>query len=635
MSPQPQRRNAELVRAATITATADRNRRRNRRSPLTALPFAVAATAVAAGTALHTTPTAVAVAGVAIAAVCGDVAVTRRPLTPQDRGSARLAVLTTAGIVLAAATAPLSLRFGLVVTAVAVAASWRIGRHPTTRRRKRTGELAEAWPQAAATVGHPELTLNGPVIDRGVEGYTYRVMVPAGKTIEFLDRLAGPLASALGLRADQVQTELDPDWNRLGAVHIREADPRDSTGELVDVTVDTVADPIPVGPYADGKPFNLHMFIDEFGAISGMAAGDMGSGKSSLVVRILKVWRRTPDVVVLFADGANGRDFGIWKNSFFRYTTEPREFLAWVKILGQFADNREREMARQGWRVWKPSATHPVVVLKVEEMSKFGNSPYGSEIAQGLGRLASRSRAIGLIIFGLTQYPVGLNALGPDVRRGMANRVQFRDGENGSMILSALPPRQIRAAENGTFYAETRDENRRMTAQVFWTPDDERPAIITDWESRDYTAFAVEWAAAERRTPPAAAAGNTRRPQPDPDSGDEQLFAGGPAAATNTVEGQVLAVVPTEFPPIRPLPARGPELTYDEADREFRVLLREHGQVTSRHVEQAVGWRRGRVRRELIAPAIDAGWLTPTTDTHGDRIYTPVPEWLRAERAAR
>ncbi|SBW17932.1 hypothetical protein FDG2_0432 [Candidatus Protofrankia californiensis] len=632
MPPQPARRNAELVRTATTTATATRHRNRTPRNPLTAIPFAVAAAAVAVGAALHTIPTALAVPVAVATAIAVDVAVTRR-LAPQDRGSAHLAVVATAGIVIATATAPLSLRFVLVVTAIAAAASSRIGRHPAVRRRKRTLDLADGWPRIAATVGHPELALNGPVVDRGAEGYTYRVMVPEGQTIEFLSRLAGSLASALNLRVDQVQVELDPDWNRLGAIHIREADPRDSaTTAMVDAAVATVTDSIPIGLYADGKPFNLQMFVEGLGGVDGMAAGDKGAGKSSLVIRILKAWRNTPDVAILFADGANGRDFGPWKDCFFRYTTEPREFLEWLRRLNRIADNREKANGENKRRVWRPSPTDPVVALFVEEMAKFGKSAYGPDIAQELGRLAVRNRAIGLIIFGLTQYPIGMNALGPEVRRGMHNRFQFRDAESGTMILSSLPPRQIRASENGTFYAETRDENRRMTAQVLWTPDDERDKIIAGWSGNANATFETEWAAAD---PPAGPAGNSRRPQPEPDTdaGSEQLFASGPDD-TPTVEGQVLAVVPTEFPQIRDLPDRRPEMAFDEADWEFRALLREHGQVTSKQVEQAVGWRRGRVRRELIAPAIDAGWLTPEEDNRGDRVYRPVDEWLNAERRA-
>ncbi|WP_212743923.1 hypothetical protein, partial [Glutamicibacter sp. V16R2B1] len=321
--------------------------------------------------------------------------------------------------------------------------------------------------------------------------------------------------------------------------------------------------------------------------------------------------------------GAGGRDLGMWEGCFFRYTTSPKMVLHHSKVVNRIVKNREKKMRENGWRVWQPSATDPILFIVVDEMATFGSSPYGIDIADNVGQSAKKNRAVGVVYLTTTQYAMGLNALGNDVLRGMHNRFQFRDQDGGASLLEEQYRKPIPRDAHGTFYGESYGETRKVSATAIWTPDEERAEIVAKWAGRQ-TRIDAEWEQAEREVLGTAHPG-PEAPNPPVDET--------PAApdSDDTVDGEVLIVQDMTFEPIRDLPGRRSEMAFDEADRAFKDLLRTAGRATHEEVQQLTGWRRGKVREFLIAPAMDAGWLD-FEDEDGTRYYTPVPEWLEAER---
>jgi hypothetical protein len=569
----------------------------------------VAAACVAAGAAAHGRVPVWAVlvaAGAAVAAV--DVAVSRRSLTATDRGSLRLGAVVAAAIAVAAATGALTPRLVVLVGAVTGIATVRVARHPALRaaiaRRSYIEDLGRGWPAVATCIGQPHVGLNGPVVDRWPDGHTYPVRVPKGMTIDFLVRMVDELTSALGRRRGDVQVELDADWNTLAYIHVREGDPHKGlSAEQMDPEVTSVADPLLIALYDDAAPFYLRIFDREIGGIDVLVAGDKGSGKSSLLIRELKLIVRVPDVTILVADGAHGRDLGPWETCFYRYVTDPKALLDLVRTLCALVDERERTMRRKGWRVWKPSRRHPVILLVIEEMKVFAGSEYGPDIADCLKYIATRNRATGIVIEGLTQYPNGRNVFSHEVRKGMDNRFQFRMGESSKLVLEKPPRDSIPRTMKGAFHAEAHGDDRGMRARVVWTPDEDRLATIRQWAGKQ-ARIDEEWAAAEQATsrPAASAAGATTRRAQQPEVSPDGAVV---------VEGEILAVRDVSFPPVYAAPQKRPEMEWDEAKETFRTMLKQAGPdgVTRRQVEQRTGWRRTSVRDHLITPAMDAGWV--------------------------
>jgi hypothetical protein len=520
-------------------------------------------------------------------------------------GGAAVMVLLALG-----AASGMSAKLVLFAAMVAVAGAVRVARHPATRARKdqarrkaereaKLAGLAASWPAAATSAGWPHLHLVR-LLDDGV-GHTYEVEAPNGQTVDGLRRAINALTSALRVERGMVTVEEDATYPWLAKVHVREEDPRVAFEDLPDEPVDSVADPLMIGPYADGQPYYDRVFVHGHGSVDEITAGSKGGGKSSRVWRKLKVLRKAPDVAWIFLDGAKGRDFKPVARSVFRYVDDPAAALDLLRTAVIVQRNREQYMADMGWRVWRPSADLPVYVLVIEEAATFASSEHSQAIQDNLGILMTKNRATGFSIELLSQGVSGRAIFAPVLRRLFAGRVQFPMNENDETVLShSLKRGAFDRAPKGSFIAETWEENRGIRVETLWTPDSERPDIAFDMGQNN--AFPeAEWEAAEqeRARVGSAARGSVRAV---------------PAEAENgALEGVVLGDRPavTMRPGIRMLPVlpeveKGPELTESEVDRRFWEEMEAAGSrgMARSEVELIAGKGRTWVDKKLLRPAV-------------------------------
>jgi hypothetical protein len=604
------RRGAELVRPRTAPAAVRRRKSaavRRRRNPHTAVPAVCAAACLAGGAAAHGRVPVWAVVVAAVVAVAAvDVAVSRRRLTATDRGSLRLGGVAAAAVVVAAATGTMTLRLLLLVAAVTGIATVRIARHPVLRaaiaRRSYLEGLAQGWADVAEAIGQPHLRLNGPVIDRG-HGHTYRVCVPKGMTIDFLKRMDAQLTSALGRRRGEVRVELDREWHTLAYIHVREGDPHATlTADVLDPKIESCTDRLPIARYEDdGSLLYLWLFHPEIGALHTLLAGSTGWGKSSLLIRILKllVRARHGNVALWVGDGAQGKDLSAWKGCFDQYTQDPKRLLGMVRMLSKEIDRRGQVIAERGWSVWRPSRQDPAVLLIIDESRWFADSTYGPLIAAAIADIVSRGRACMVGAFIATQYPNGRNILGLPVRKESSNRVCTHTNEPDSFVLSKGQNTKHGLKTPGDIFAELVGEERDLPAHVIWTSEEDRATTIAEWGGKQ--AFGVCWEIAQEM-----AQEGKQEPADVQTSPDGQ----------KVVEGEVLTVRPNvQFHPVYDAPKRRAEMDWDEANEVFRAMLNQAGPdgVTRRQVEEKTGWKRTRVRDQLITPAMDAGWVAYET----------------------
>jgi hypothetical protein len=633
----PHHRSAALVRTAPARRTAPQPQPRTARHPLAAAPPTTAAAAFAAGVALSFAPPVVAIAAPVAVTVAGLAVVQRRTWPrPIDHALAVAAVLAVGAVLFSTATGP-SLRGALITAALAALAVAVVRRHPTVlawkeqqARRAHLDRLAASWPQVALGIGMPQIRLTGPVVDRGT-GHTYQVASPAGSTIGMLKQKEAELSTAFDppVRRDDVHVEVDESWPSIALIHIREQHADDqAAARIADATITSITEPLPIGAYVDGKPYLLRLFEKLVGSIDTLLAGATGSGKSALLLDMLKLLLPVdgppiPDVKILIWDGATGRDLKKFARRVFRYTSDPREVHRQAQIIGQIIRDRAATMDRKGWTVWQPSATDPVILIFIDEMATFGDGPYAHDTAKVLGVGSSKNRAVGVVFVGLTQHPVGMAGLGADLMRNMPNRIQTRVDVDGFTCLRNHGLRPIALEDDLAFYAETYDENRGILAHGVWLSDEERAAIAAG-PTGDDSLFAAEWAAAElaaHGTPDMPAAD---KPAPEVDVEEEE-----------PVEGEILEVRSVEFPLLRPLPTYRTPMEFGEARRAFKTFLRDNGKASVQDLRVLTGWDEVDLREQLIAPGMDTGWLDYADDTDGMRVYVPVKEWLAAERAAR
>jgi hypothetical protein len=611
MPPQSPHAGAELVRTTSATPP-QQVRTRPRNSPYLAVPLAVAAASLAVGVTARAEQVRwweVAIAA-AVAVVLADLAAARHGLADSDRKQILTGAVLAVGVAVASAISPLNLRTLAGVLAVVAVATVRVAHHPSVGHR-RVAEARRIWLDSlaaefgavAARVGWSHLRLNG--IEDWGHGHTYRVQVPRGYTIDRLKSAEDTLTSALGRRRGEVTVMIDKEWPTVGAIHVRESDPQAAlTEDNLNPQITSVADKLLVALYEDGRPFYLRLFDLLVGGLDILIVGTKGAGKSSLIIRILKLLLRVPDVTFIVADGANGRDLGVFadNNCFYRYVTTPRDLLSLVRTLCPLVDERERVMNQKRWRVWRPSKKHPILVLLIEEMKVFALSEYGPQIKTCLEYVSTRNRATGIVIVGATQYPGGSNGkntFGHEVRKGMENRFQFRMGESGGMGVLGRPlRRRITSQEKGRFQAEAYMEDRQMHAQVIWTSDEERLALAEEWGGKQARPD-DEWNLAEQRAH-RAPVDLTKKEKP----------ARKPTPP-GVIEGEC-TVQDVTFAVVRELPKKRAPMDWEEAAETYKELLRQAGPVgvQRQDVEAATGWARTKLREEVIAPSLDARWAT-------------------------
>jgi hypothetical protein len=624
-------RSAALVRTAPPRRAAPQPQPRAPRNPLTAAPPVVAAATFAAGVALNFAPPIVALAAPAAVAVVGVTVVQRRTWPrPVDHALAFAAVLAVAGVLFSTATGP-SL-WGAVFTAALTVVAVRVLRgHPISlawkqaeQRRQYLTSVVDRWPAIATAIDRSDVTVAGLPVDRAPVGFSFKIVGAPGNLLTGFDSHEAKIADLLDVATDRVRVEVRKGWPREATVHVREQEPQDMAADLADVEVTTILDPLPIGSYIDnGQPYLLRLVSKESGGDDTLIAGAKGSGKSSLNARVLKLLRPAQDVVFIMWNGADGRDWRPWESCFFLYTEDPREAARQAKTIAQLVRNRGSDMASRGWRVWRPSPRHPVLVLFIEEMATFGSSFYGEQIIAELGGASTKNRAVDVVLVGSTQN--GFEALGKKIRAGMNNRVEFPSRDSAAAILTDSPVERIPTGARGVFVGETVGEHRRTPVQVVWTDDDERAWIVENWVPRD-EAFAAEWARAERD------AHGDSAPAVDVEAEPETPVE---ETAEPVVEGLVLKVREgLRLPDPVDVGPQAPPMDFDEADATFTAMLLDAGRVSAEQVMDASRRKRGWVRDMLIAPAVDSERVYPIDVPGVGRMYEANPEWLAAERAA-
>jgi len=543
-----------------------------------------------------------------VAVLAVDHTLRRTSLALSDRRAVLAGAVLTAVLAVVAATGALNVVVLAVAAVVVVVATRRLLRPTAAALREAVlAQKAADWGEVARVIGHPEVQLNGPLLDRPT-GYTYRVRVPAGSTIDFLRRLTPEITSALGLRRGQVTVELDKDWNREAYIHVREADPTAQAAEEIRAPhINSATDPLLTFLYDDGSPLHLRLFIDGFGGKDTVVCSAKGGGKTSIVIRILKLLSRArlQNVAIWMADGAQGRDFGGWVDCFDRYTTSPAGLLVMAQAYEAEVNRRERELAKRPYRVWRPTHEEPALLFVIEETEHFADSPEGPEIARILARAIMKSRAAMAGLLLLTKYPHQKNVFGAAVRKELANRVCGRTNERDTMILnSRQATEEIPETAQGTVYAETYGEKRAVRARAIWTDDDERPLIVESWKGRVARGVAAEaFEEISRRQTEAreraAARAESRRPVPT----DLEAPAAPEKATVLPARIELVSVGEPE--------RKNPEIDPMAANETYKALLRNAfpGGVTMKEVMNATGLRRGWVRTHLVNPSTDAGWV--------------------------
>lgn len=349
---------------------------------------------------------------------------------------------------------------------------WWLGR-PGRAPARETG-LAARW---AAAMGSEHVKLRAARLDeiqRDEHGYTARVLLPPGVTLERLLAERRELESAMGARRGWLRFEPYERTRRADHASLRllTSDPLAETRPWPGPPEHgTVRDRLPLAIYETGE--TLEMVVTER---HWLIAGESGGGKSGIVNVVLGWLAGCEDVVVWGIDPQAGKELAPWRSVLGRLAADIPQAEDLLAALVRVMETRLRLMAARGLRSWPVSRERPAIVLIVDELAEVADQ--SDQAIADLDRLARRARAAGIWLVLATQRPTQ-EALGsaPGLRPNTKNRVCARlaEGRDTDMILgsssraSGYLPDQLDAP--GKLVVRSPEHTRPTPARAYWATD--------------------------------------------------------------------------------------------------------------------------------------------------------------------
>jgi S-DNA-T family DNA segregation ATPase FtsK/SpoIIIE len=359
---------------------------------------------------------------------------------------------------------------------------------------------------------------DGEIAERvGLLGSRVLSAEPTGERGNFMARLAlyggmifhealpaGPrLESVLDTRHGAVRMEPDPGHANHVILHVTRQDPhaqpvalpataagipgvvvhgtrhpaRQSTGHTagqagqsgrpVAVPAVSIAKPVPLGVFADGRPVTVSLLRRHV-----LIGGATGSGKSGVVNVIMAALTARSDVMVWGIDLKQGMELRPWAGCLGRLAVTPEQASDLLRAAVAELERRAALMAEHGAREWTPRPDTPALVVMIDEYAELPE--HARELADRIARLG---RAVAVTLIVATQRPTQAVMGGGAVRSQMDVRICLRVREQrdtdlilGQGMLSAgWQPHKLDAA--GKFLLSAPEHSVPRPARAYWLSD--------------------------------------------------------------------------------------------------------------------------------------------------------------------
>lgn len=329
-------------------------------------------------------------------------------------GGSWLTLATAAGPTAPGMTWPM-----LVLLTAACGTPW--WKHHRIRRRVTVDRTVAAWPQLTDTAGVPGKVTLGHVVASGF-GWSANFKVTPPLTARELKNYEHSLAAAIArivrknLPEDAVTIE--PKGIIHGTIHVLEKDPHAETQVWSpENVIRSVTQPMRIGPYADGMPCMLPIWVPGSGMQMIGVSGVKGSGKSSLLDLIIANLAHCADVHLLGIDRKGGQAFRPWRGVFSKMETTPEGSLNLIRWLNAEIDRRGATVTG---RVWRPTPDDPGLVLMIDEAAELSDEEF-----EQLRSVVRRGRSVGIAVVLATQYPT-TDVIDAQVLAQLDTRFTFR-----------------------------------------------------------------------------------------------------------------------------------------------------------------------------------------------------------------
>lgn len=350
-----------------------------------------------------------------------------------------------------------------------------------TSDRKRTqvkieGNLRD-WPTVARRIGRDQLRPVG--VTMTSIGRGGRFVWPNGAyEVDHILRDKSRIEGALG--ADRGTLRLEPDGKSTNSVRwqVIERDPHAAAQPWpLPTHLGRAEEPMVLGPREDGEMAKVQRFVPGVGARNMLAAGQQGSGKSSLVNLECATIATAED------------EFGIG------FDFKEVELTPWKPILGYMTASverarklvfaitedevgvlavRQRKLAKRGARCWEPKIDGPVITIVVDEAKDLLGMG-DSKLVDRFALIGTKGRALGVRFALATQYPtleaIGSSQIRQQIRHRFCFRMQDETGEGFVMPGHSVRADRIPDDRPGTCYFLNSDKLESMPIRILYLDD--------------------------------------------------------------------------------------------------------------------------------------------------------------------
>ncbi|HZD02807.1 MAG TPA: FtsK/SpoIIIE domain-containing protein [Actinomycetes bacterium] len=438
------------------------------------------------------------------------------------------AVVALAGglwLALAVTVGPLTwpLPLAWLLGSLAAAVPWWA--HHRRRAKVRVVRTVKRWATHADHAGLSGSNLQRVEVDPA-GGWTARLMLRPGQTLDDVLARVRALESALGLRPRAIEADEDPRLARRVILRVQPRDPHAAALAWPGPPGDaSITRPVVIGRYQDATPTATPLAGQH-----ALIAGATGSGKSGVVNAIIGYLAACPDVVLWGCDLKFGLELGPWRPVFApgRVATTPEQAAGLLAAAVQVIQARGEELARQGLREWPISPQCPALVVVIDEHAKLAAQP--AAIA-AIETITAQGRALAVGVIDATQYPtvaaLGSSLIAPQMTVKVCLRVNSPTEVNvilGPGAASAgWAAHKIPKGKAGTLYLDAPGADTPRLARAFHVTDPmvERTARRYANHRPALDAFSEHAANTHSDQPALAAPGpthpqTTRLPAPDP-----------------------------------------------------------------------------------------------------------------------
>lgn len=551
-----------------------------------------------------------------------------------------------------------------------------------TSDRKRTqvkieGNLRD-WPEVARRIGRDQLQPTNVVMTSiGRKG---KFVWPHGAyEVDSIIRDKSRIEGAMGADRGTLRMKLDGKSTNSVLWQVIERDPHAAAQPWpLPTHLGRAADPMVLGPLEDGELARVQRFVPGVGVRNMLAAGQQGSGKSSLINLECATGAVAEDEFMI------GFDF------------KEVELTPWKPVLGYFTASvekarklifaitedevgllatRQHKLAQRGARCWNDKGVYdgPIITIIVDEAKDLlgmGNA----KLVDRFSLIGTKGRALGVRFVLATQYPtleaIGSSQIRQQIRHRFCFRMQDENGEGFVMPGHSVRADRIPDDRPGTCYFLNSDKLESMPIRIHYLDDETVAAVAAsragvtpglDRESENaLIELFPEWADRERYVPAGA---------PDP----AETETGGTDTETETgsdtgTEGETEEEDMGDVPPWDDAPdvdladviaARRESMTDEQrerSDREREAALTDGGVSDEKLSEEAAkeamltalaqAWPEGVRAKDLQRAATrSSSWFYPVANGWADEgivqrtehgtwaLVAPPPQPVRREPA--